>query len=89
MSTRRPRPYSAIPTRATGGSPSRSCVKWSTSELPSTSIRKTCLNVRSSQTANTIEMEVVVDAYSPEERFMAWYYYLEERLTVHSKLKFA
>lgn len=27
-----------------------------------------------------IEMEVVVDAYGPEERAMGWYYYLEESL---------
>jgi hypothetical protein len=27
-----------------------------------------------------IEMEVVVDAYNPEERAMGWYYYLEEKL---------
>ncbi|MFJ1252253.1 calcium-binding protein [Cupriavidus sp. CuC1] len=27
-------------------------------------------------------MEIVVDAYSSEERAMAWYYYLEEQLTV-------
>jgi hypothetical protein len=25
-------------------------------------------------------MEVVVDAYNPEERAMGWYYYLEEKL---------
>ena len=29
-----------------------------------------------------IEMEIVVDAYSPEERAMGWYYYLEEKLGV-------
>jgi hypothetical protein len=29
-----------------------------------------------------IEMEVVVDAYTAEERAMGWYYYLEERLKV-------
>lgn len=29
-----------------------------------------------------IEMEVVVDAYNSEERSMAWYYYLDEQLTV-------
>lgn len=29
-----------------------------------------------------IEMEIVVDAYSPEERAMGWYYYLEEQLAV-------
>jgi Calcium binding len=27
-----------------------------------------------------IEMEAVVDAYNPEERAMAWYYYLEGKL---------
>jgi len=29
-----------------------------------------------------IEMEVVVDAYGPEERAMGWYYYLDEKLAV-------
>lgn len=29
-----------------------------------------------------IEMEVVVDAYGPEERAMGWYYYLEQKLAV-------
>ena len=27
-------------------------------------------------------MEIVVDAYGPEERAMGWYYYLEEKLAV-------
>ena len=27
-------------------------------------------------------MEVVVDAYGPEERAMGWYYYLDEKLAV-------
>jgi Calcium binding len=29
-----------------------------------------------------IQMEVVVDAYGPEERAMGWYYYLDEELAV-------
>ena len=29
-----------------------------------------------------IEMDVVVDAYGPEERAMGWYYYLEQKLAV-------
>ena len=29
-----------------------------------------------------IEMDVVVDAYGPEERAMGWYYYLDEKLAV-------
>lgn len=29
-----------------------------------------------------IQMEVVVDAYGPEERAMGWYYYLDEKLAV-------
>ena len=29
-----------------------------------------------------IEMEIVVDAYGPEERAMGWYCYLEEKLAV-------
>ena len=29
-----------------------------------------------------IGMEVVVDAYGPEERSMGWYYYLDEKLAV-------
>jgi len=28
-----------------------------------------------------IEMEVVVDAYSEDERAVSWYYYLEEQLS--------
>ena len=27
-----------------------------------------------------ITMEIVVDAYGPEEQAMGWYYYLEEKL---------
>lgn len=27
-----------------------------------------------------ITMEIVVDAYTPEERALSWYYYLEEHL---------
>lgn len=27
-----------------------------------------------------IQMEIIVDAYGPEERAMGWYYYLEEKL---------
>ncbi|MBW1779457.1 MAG: calcium-binding protein [Deltaproteobacteria bacterium] len=27
-----------------------------------------------------ITMEIIVDAYSPEEQAMGWYYYLEEKL---------
>jgi len=27
-----------------------------------------------------IEMEIIVDAYGPEEQSMGWYYYLEEKL---------
>lgn len=29
-----------------------------------------------------IKMEIVVDAYGPEEQAMGWYYYLEEKLAV-------
>ncbi len=28
-----------------------------------------------------ISMEAVVDAYSPEEQAMGWYYYLEDKIT--------
>ena len=28
-----------------------------------------------------IAMEIIVDAYTPEEQAMGWYYYLEERVT--------
>lgn len=28
-----------------------------------------------------IEMDIVVDAYGPEERAMGWYYYLQDQLT--------
>ena len=27
-----------------------------------------------------IDMEIIVDAYAPEEQAMGWYYYLEEKL---------
>ncbi len=27
-----------------------------------------------------IEMEVIVDAYGPEEQAMGWYYYLKDRI---------
>lgn len=30
---------------------------------------------------NRITMEIVVDAYGPEEQAMGWYYYLEETLS--------
>ncbi len=29
---------------------------------------------------NRITMEIIVDAYDPEEKAMGWYYYLEENL---------
>jgi hypothetical protein len=29
---------------------------------------------------NRIAMEIIVDAYGPEEQAMGWYYYLEEKL---------
>ena len=29
-----------------------------------------------------ITMEIVVDAYSPEEQALGWYYYLEDKLHV-------
>ena len=28
-----------------------------------------------------IEMEIIVDAYGPEEQALGWYYYLERKLT--------
>jgi hypothetical protein len=34
-----------------------------------------------------IEQEIVVDAYTPEERAMSWYYYLEEKLAFPLKAK--
>ena len=33
-----------------------------------------------SERENRIEMEIIVDAYGPEEQAMAWYYYLQEKL---------
>ncbi|MFD2113617.1 calcium-binding protein [Thiorhodococcus fuscus] len=36
-----------------------------------------------------IEMEVVVDAYGPEERAMGWYYYLDDRLSFPFKARCA
>ena len=34
-----------------------------------------------------IQMEIVVDAYGPEEQAMGWYYYLEEKLTFPFRAK--
>ncbi len=34
-----------------------------------------------------IEQEIVVDAYTPEERAMSWYYYLEAKLRFPFKAK--
>src|SRR5574341_549162 len=34
-----------------------------------------------------ITMEIIVDAYSPEEQAMGWYYYLEEKLRFPFKAK--
>jgi len=34
-----------------------------------------------------IAMEIVVDAYGPEEQAMGWYYYLEEKLSFPFKAK--
>lgn len=33
-----------------------------------------------SERENRIAMEIIVDAYSPEEQAMGWYYYLEGKL---------
>jgi hypothetical protein len=35
---------------------------------------------KNSKRENRIAMEIIVDAYSPEEQAMGWYYYLEEKL---------
>ena len=35
---------------------------------------------KNSERENRISMEIVVDAYSPEEQAMGWYYYLERKL---------
>jgi len=35
---------------------------------------------KNSERENRIEMEIIVDAYGPEEQAMGWYYYLEEKL---------
>ena len=36
---------------------------------------------------NRITMEIIVDAYTPEEQAMGWYYYLEEKLNFPFKAK--
>lgn len=36
---------------------------------------------RDEEREDRIYMEAVVDAYSPEERAMGWYYYLEDKIT--------
>lgn len=35
---------------------------------------------RDEEREERIAMEIVVDAYSPEEQAMGWYYYLEDRM---------
>jgi hypothetical protein len=37
-------------------------------------------NKRNSSREHRIDMEIVVDAYSPHERALGWYYYLEGKL---------
>ena len=34
-----------------------------------------------------IQMEIIVDAYSPEEQAMGWYYYLEDKLNFPFRAK--
>src|SRR3972149_3232452 len=36
--------------------------------------------IHSKDREERIEMEIIVDAYGPEEQAMGWYYYLEEKL---------
>ena len=35
---------------------------------------------KNSERENRIDMEIIVDAYGPEEQAMGWYYYLEDQL---------
>ncbi|OHB67344.1 MAG: calcium-binding protein [Planctomycetes bacterium RBG_13_60_9] len=35
---------------------------------------------RNAKREHRIAMEIIVDAYGPEEQAMGWYYYLEEKL---------
>lgn len=35
---------------------------------------------KNSKRENRISMEIIVDAYSPEEQAMGWYYYIERKL---------
>ena len=35
---------------------------------------------KNAERENRIEMEIIVDAFGPEEQAMGWYYYLEEKL---------
>jgi hypothetical protein len=35
---------------------------------------------KNSERENRIAMEIIVDAYSPEEQAMGWYYYIEGKL---------
>jgi hypothetical protein len=35
---------------------------------------------KNSKRESRISMEIIVDAYGPEEQAMGWYYYLEEKL---------
>jgi Calcium binding len=37
---------------------------------------------RDEEREQRITMEIIVDAYTPEEQAMGWYYSLEDRLTV-------
>jgi hypothetical protein len=36
--------------------------------------------MKNSERENRIDMEIIVDAYGPEEQAMGWYYYLEGKL---------
>ena len=35
---------------------------------------------KNTERENRIEMEIIVDAYGPEEQAMGWYYYLKDKL---------
>jgi len=41
---------------------------------------KTKLPQKNTEREKRIAMEIIVDAYGPEEQAMGWYYYLDERV---------
>ncbi len=50
-------------------------------KIPALKLTARSRPARSRVREDRIEMEIIVDAYGPEEQAMGWYYYLEEKLS--------